>query len=98
MAFVVKIEELNNAANDYGTAASDYETAYTNLIEAMKIRESSWSDQAGESWRDITAKANEELAKIQGNLESNKKLLSEVASAASETQSKVTTGINNIYG
>ena len=97
MAFVVKIDELNGAASDYSKAASEYDSAYTSLISDMNIQNSSWSDEAGEKWRAITTKAKDELSKIKTNLDSNNKLLTEVAQAANATQQKVQTGIDNIY-
>ena len=98
MALIVKIEELNNAASDYASASSDYDTAYNNVINAMNISDSSWSDEAGVKWRELTTKAKDELSKIKSNLDSNSKLLSEVAVAAGETQQKVAAGIGNILG
>ena len=97
MAFIVKIAELNNASQDYSTAATNYETHSSALLEAMNISDANWSDEAGNQWRAITEKATQELTKIKGNLDSNSKLLSEVATKASETQAKVTAGIGEIY-
>ena len=97
MAFIVKNEELNSAAEKYSSAATAYNESYEKLIAAMKIAESSWSDQAGESWRTIADTAEKELQKLKSTLDANSALLTEVARAAGETQAKVTTGIQNIY-
>ena len=97
MAFVVKIQELNSAADAYSKAATAYETSYTKITKAMNIAEGSWSDQAGESWRQIAAEAEQELQKLKSTLDANKALLAEVARAAGETQAKVTSGIQSIY-
>lgn len=97
MAFVVKIQELNSAADSYSSAATAYEASYEKLMSAMKIAEGSWSDQAGESWRQIASEAEIELQKLKSTLDANKALLAEVARAAGETQAKVTSGIQSIY-
>ena len=97
MAFIVKIAELNTAAEDYSTAAANYETHSTALLDAMNITDANWSDEAGNQWRTITEKATQELTKIKGNLDRNSKLLSEVATSAAATQEKVTAGIGGIY-
>lgn len=97
MAFIVKVAELNTAAQDYSSAATNYDTHSTALLNAMNITDANWSDEAGNQWRAITDKATQELTKIKGNLDSNSKLLSEVASKAAATQEKVTAGIGGIY-
>ena len=97
MAFIVKIEELNSAAEKYAEAAKNYNESYEKLIAAMKIADSSWSDEAGESWRTIADAAENELQKLKITLNANSALFTEVARAAGETQAKVTIGIQNIY-
>lgn len=97
MAFIVKTEELNSAADSYSKASTAYESSYEKIISAMKITEGSWSDQAGEAWRQIAAEAETELQKLKSTLDANSALLAEVARAAGETQTKVTSGIQSIY-
>ena len=97
MAFIVKNNELSQASQDYATAASNYSLHSDQLIKAMNIDSSSWSDEAGNKWSDIVQKAGLEFPKVKSNLDSNSKLLSEIAKKAAETEDHVSTGIGNIY-
>ena len=95
MAFIVKTQELNDAATSYGNAATKYENAYKEVIEQMNIV--SWDDSAGDEWRTIKDKAELELGKILSNLQNNAKVLQQVSSSAAAVQLKIEQEISKIY-
>lgn len=87
---------LDGAATEYSGAATDYNTALETLIASLNSALTVWSDKSSETWKQKITEAQANLQAVSAAMSKNSTILTEIASAASATETSVATGISNI--
>ncbi len=89
-------DKLNSAATDYTVAAKDYNTALETLITNLNGALSVWQDKSADTWTQKINEAKTNLQAVSAAMSKNSTILTEIASAASATETSVATGISKI--
>lgn len=87
---------LEAAAKAYTDAASAYDSALNELKKTLDGALNIWDDKSKDTWTQKVIDARDNLQAVCDAMTLNSKILNEIASAASATESSVSTGISNI--
>ena len=87
---------LSSASSSYTAAASSYDSAIKTITNQLKNALNVWDDASKGTWE---AKVNDALTRMQtvgARMSSNASVLTEIARAATETESNVKSGIESL--
>lgn len=89
-------EGLTEAATSYGKAADSYSSTVTDIEKKLNAALEVWDDASKDTWTTKVTEAITRMKKVGDRMNSNAAVLSAIATAASETERNVSSGISSL--
>ncbi len=92
----ISTEGLNGAASQYSGAAQNYSTALAAIESNLRSALNSWQDSSKETWEAKVKVAVERMQRVGARMSQNAAVLSDIATAAGETETNVKNKISTL--